>query len=110
MTTKGYPVPPPNMGNERAHRELIAQCLQGAMQGKLNAVTKVTLTPSATTTTITDARIGAETHFSFSPLTLNAVTALASGLYVSSQQKGSAVLTHASSANADQTFSVLMIG
>ena len=107
---KGYDVPPVTLPDEKQHRRLIAQCLQGAMSGKLNCVTSITLTPSATSTAIIDKRIGANTFIGFTPRTLNASTAWTSGLYVASKQNGQATLNHASSANTDQTFDVLLIG
>lgn len=107
--TPGYPAVPVDLPNEKAHRRLIATSLNNQGQGKLNAVTSVTLTVSGTTTTLTDARIGANTFIGFSPMTAHAASAVTS-LYVSAQKKGSATLTHASSANADQTFAVLLIG
>jgi hypothetical protein len=106
---KGYPLAPQTLPNEKEHRRLIAQTANLAMQGKLNAVTQVTLTASSTTTTLTDARIGANTGIFFSPLTADAAAALG-GLYVSAQQKGQATLTHASTASVDRTFNVLLIG
>ena len=110
MSIKGYPLAPETLENNVEHRRKIAQTANLAMQGKLNAVTQVTLTPSSTTTTLIDARIGANTGIFFSPLTIDAVTAQSSGLRVSSKQKGQATLTHASAAAVDQTFDVLLIG
>lgn len=110
MTTPGYPTAPEAWSNEVEHRRKIARTANLALGGKLNAVTTVTLTPNATSTTLTDARIGANTYIDFSPRTTDAVTALASGLFVSSKKAGQATLTHASSANSDQTFDVLLIG
>ena len=109
MTTKGYPVPPQFLPDAVEHRRQLAQALAGVLQGKINAVGSVTLTPSATSTTVTDSRIGANTFIGFSPLTAHAAAAQAN-LYVSAQQKGQATLSHASSANADQTFALLLIG
>lgn len=106
---KGYPIVPEVMPNEVEHRRALARAANGATSGRLNAVTQVTLAASSTTTTLTDARIGANTFIGFSPLTSDAAAAL-SGLYVSSQQKGQATLTHASAASVDRTFSVLLIG
>jgi hypothetical protein len=106
---KGYPLVPETMPNEVEHRRQLAQRVNGALQGKLNAVTQVTLTPSSTTTTMTDARIGASTFISFQPLTADAAGAL-SGLYVSSQKSGQATITHASASSVDRTFNVLLIG
>lgn len=108
MSTKGYQVPPQFLPNEAEHRRQLAQALALVMQGKMNATSEVTLTPNATSTTIVDARIGSNTWIGLSPLTANAAAAHSS-VYVSSQQKGQATLTHASSPNSDQTFNVLMI-
>lgn len=95
--------------DEKLHRRLIAELVNRLLGGKMNCTLEVTLTHSATTTTITDSRIGGSSHFSFCPLTANAVTSLGS-LYVSARAKGSAILTHASSANTDQTFSIGIFG
>ena len=90
---------------DRQLREIVA----GAMQGKTNNTGTVTLTASSTTTTLTDPRIGAESVILFMPTTANAKTA-AANLYVSARASGSATLTHASSANVDQTFGYCVIG
>lgn len=110
MTQKGYQGVPEMLPNEQEHRRQIARALNNQLAGKLNAVMQVTLTPSSTTTTVIDKRIGANTWFGFQPLTADAVTAQLSGLHVSSQQNGQATLTHASAAAVDQTFNVLLIG
>lgn len=107
--TVGYRHPPQFLSNDVEHRRQLALAIGETIQGKLNTVTSVTLTPSATTTTLTDSRIGPNTYIGLEPLTANAATARAS-LYTSARTKGSATLTHASSVNADQTFSVLLIG
>jgi hypothetical protein len=109
MTQRGYPGVAVMLSDEKEHRRQIAQLSNNLLQGKLNTVVQVTLTPSSTTTTITDQRIGANTGIFFSPLTANAAGAL-SGLYVSSQANGTATLTHASTATVDRTFNVLLIG
>jgi len=110
MTQKGYQGVPQMLPDEKEHRRQLAQAVNNQLAGKLNAVILVTLTPSSTSTTVIDARIGANTFIGFSPRTANAVTAAISGLFVSSKKNGQATLTHASSANADQTFDVLLIG
>ncbi|AOI76057.1 hypothetical protein [Burkholderia sp. NRF60-BP8] len=106
---RGYDGVQLEMPNEREHRRQIAQLANNLLQGKMNTVIQVTLTPSATTTTVTDKRIGGYTGLFFSPLTANAAAAL-SGLYVSAQHNGSATLTHASTASVDRTFNVLLVG
>jgi hypothetical protein len=109
MTTKGYPVPPPMLADEKQHRRMIAECLQNMAQGKLNCVTQVTLAANATSTTLVDNRIGATTGLFFSALTADAAAALG-GLYVSAQKAGQATLTHANTASIDRTFNVLLVG
>ena len=105
----GYPLAPLLLSDEKEHRRQLATLLNNTIKGKLNAVTSVTLAASSTTTTITDARIGPNTFIGLEPTTANAASARAS-LYVSARTKGSATLAHASSANVDQTFMVLLIG
>lgn len=107
---KGYQGVPVSLPDEKAHRRLLAEASNNQLAGKLNATSQITLTPSATSTTLTDSRIGANTFIGFSPRTANAVTAWISGLYVASKVNGSATLNHASSANTDQTFDLLLIG
>jgi hypothetical protein len=109
MTAPGYSVPPTYSPDEKAHRRQLGEGVQNLFQGKMNATSSITLNASATTTTITDSRIGATTHISLSPTTPDAATALAT-TYVSSQKNGSAVLTHANSTSIDRTFSLLFIG
>lgn len=106
---KGYQGVQELVSDEKEHRRQIARLANSLLQGKTNNVIQVTLTPSATNTTITDKRIGANTGIFFSALTANAAAALGA-LYVSSQANGSATLTHASSANVDQTFNAILVG
>lgn len=110
MTIKGYQAVPVMLANEKEHRRQIAQAVNNQLGGKLNATASITLTASATSTTIIDSRIGANTFIGFTPRTLNASTAWTSGLYVSIKQNGQATITHASSPNTDQTFDLLLIG
>ncbi|WP_217589735.1 hypothetical protein [Burkholderia sp. GbtcB21] len=97
------------MSDEAEHRRRLARLGNSLLQGKTNNVIQVTLAAGATTTTVTDKRIGAYTGLFFSPLTANAAGAL-SGLYVSAQVNGSATLTHANTASVDRTFNVLIVG
>lgn len=83
--------------------------LRNGIDGKLNNVTDVTLTASSTTTTITDPRIGPDSHLSFTPTTATAATA-AGGLYVSARDTGTATVTHASTADTDKTFTLAIVG
>ena len=86
-----------------------AEVANGLLDGKITATGRVTLTVSATTTTLSDRRIGASSIILFMPTTSNAAGAL-SGLYVTGRQEGQATLNHASDANADKTFGYCIFG
>ena len=109
MSTKGYLPPPQYLPDAVEHRRQLAQAVALVMAGKMNATAQITLTPNATTTTLIDSRIGANTWIGFSPLTADAAGALGA-LYVSAQVNGQATLTHASMASTDRTFNLLLIG
>ena len=88
---------------------LVASAINGALDGYIENITTVTLTPSATTTTFANARLGVNSMLLFSPRTANAAGALSS-LYVSAKADGSFTLTHANTAAVDKTFDVVIIG
>lgn len=87
----------------------IAVLLNNVLAGKLNVRTTVRLLNGATTTTISDPRIGANSHLSLEPLSANAAAIVAS-VYLSSQGKQTATWTHSSTANTDQNFSLSILG
>lgn len=96
------------LSSEPSPRE-ISERVNRLNQGKFNAVTTLTLTANAASTTLTDTRIGALTWIGLMPTTANAAAALAT-TYVSARANGSATITHANDANVDKTFNVLLIG
>ncbi len=98
----------PGLSQDPSPRE-IAERVNRLNQGKMNAVTTLTLTANAATTTFTDVRIGGMSYIGFSPTTANAAAELAT-LYVSAKANGSATLTHANNAQTDRTYDVLIIG
>lgn len=107
MTVRPFRSTPPTGFTERELGEAVRQL----QQGKMNAVTTVTLTPSAGSTTLTDARLGPESFIGLMPATANAAAEIGNGtLYVSARSKRSATITHANNAQADRTFVVLIIG
>lgn len=89
-------------GREEWLRNL-AMLVRQILGGRTNAVGDITLSNGSGTTTLTDERIGADSHLTFMPQTANAA-ALAVMPYASSRLKGSATLTHTSSAQSDLTF------
>lgn len=88
---------------------LIANAVNGMLQGKTLNVGSVTLTPNAATTTLTDSRIGPKSFIGFMPTTSNAAGAL-SGLYVTGRGDGVCTLNHANNAQSDKTFTYTVIG
>jgi hypothetical protein len=86
-----------------------AQVVNQLARGKSNNVGEITLRASQTTTTLIDPLIGPQSYIDFMPTTSNAATAKAD-LYVSARTAGQATLTHASSANTDQTFVYVVVG
>lgn len=77
--------------------------------GRSNAIGSVTLTASATTTTVTDRRAAIDSVITLMPTTSNAAAAIGS-TYVSSRGIGTFTLTHASNAQADRTFKYAIQG
>lgn len=109
MATNQFLNVPLSMPDQAQHLRLISNVVNNTMDGKINATGSITLTASATSTTLTDARIGANSIILFMPTTANGNTAKAN-LYVSARADGSATLTHASSTNTDQTFGYVVLG
>lgn len=103
--------------DEKRHRQILAEKINTLNQAKFNTYLEITLRPSQTTTTIQDNRITATSVFSFMPVTAHAAAALAN-VYVAestmipstNKTPGSAVITHASSSNTDQSFRIAILG
>lgn len=76
---------------------------------KANCTLDLTLTPSATSTTLTDFRVHPGCVLGFMPTTANAATAWPS-IYVTNVGKGTADINHASAVATDQTFRVSIVG
>ena len=109
MAENQFPVVPLSMPDNSVHLRLVSSSLNNTIDGKLNSTGTISLSASATTTTLTDARIGGNSVILFSPTTANGKTAFAN-LFVSAKVSGSATLTHASSSNTDQNFDYVVIG
>ena len=111
MTTPSFPTAPLTGTDEREHRRKIAQAANLALGGKLNCTGSVTLTPSAGSTAVTDARASANSVILLSPLTAHAAAELSAGtLYISARTAGSFTLTHANNAQNDRIFAYALIG
>lgn len=95
------------------HRRKLAQMGNRHNQGKFNAFIDFTLTASAATSTLIDARIGYFSTLLFMPMTANASAEIGAGtIYVqqSNMKSGQAIINHANNSNADKTFRILIIG
>jgi hypothetical protein len=100
---------PATSDGPRIHRRQLAQAINQVMSGKINAAASVTLTPNATSTTLTDSRIGPQSVIVLVPTTQDA-SALDIAPWINSTAAGSAVVSHGSSPSADLTFAALIIG
>lgn len=110
MTTPGFQGLPPLDPKAPGFARQLASIIGGLLQGKTNNVIEVTLTANATTTTITDARIGKGTHLSWMPKTANAAAIAVPYVADANRVNGAVTVTHANNANSDKTFSVALIG
>lgn len=108
-TGKGFLSVEPYNDDEKAHRRALAIVLNNAMQGKLNNTGTLTLTANAASTTLTDARIGANSTILLMATTANAAGALAT-TYFSGFVDGSCTVNHANNAQVDRTFRYAVIG
>jgi len=112
VATAGTPVTRPDQAADKMWVKRVSERLNGILQGKMNVVLAVTLTTSATTTVVKDARVGAYSGLILQPLTANAAAALFASPYVlaSGQKSGEVTLNHASSVNTDQNFNLIILG
>jgi len=107
---EAYEPAPLDGPNDRERRRRIAQDVNRINQGKLNCVYgTITLNANATSTTITDPRIGMTSWIGLMPTTDSAV-AIDIAPRIKSQTKGSAVITHGSSTATDLNYAVVILG
>ena len=88
-----------------------AEIVNSVRDGKLNTVDSLTLTTSSTTTTLTDPRIGPNSHITLTPTSATAAAAVgsATGVFVTPGD-GTATITHDSTADTDRTFTYAVLG
>jgi len=94
--------------NPELHRRELAQAINRVISGQMDNYGAVTLTVSATTTVVTDARMSVDGNVLLMPTTANAAGAITT-TYVSARDNGSFTLTHASAASTDRTFGYVII-
>jgi hypothetical protein len=113
MTERPYirPIPLSAGTNEAWLRE--AARAVGTLITRANAVTEVTLTANAESTTLYHPTLGYYTHVSLMPQTANAAAEIGAGtIYIAqaTMKKGECVITHANNAQTDRTFRVKIDG
>jgi hypothetical protein len=87
-----------------------ADVVNGIMNGKTNNTGTISLTLSATSTTLNDRRISGDSVILFMPLNENAADELAHGhMYVSSRSQATATITHGNHTHEMQ-FAYVVIG
>lgn len=97
--------------DQMQHRRAIAAWERQAHQGHLGNVGTVTLASSATSTVVTDFRVGPHSFIGFMPITANAAAELGAGtLYVSSRGGETFTITHANNAQTDRNFVYCVLG
>lgn len=89
----------------------ITQGINQLAEGRSNAVGSVTLRASQTTTTVSAPNCAAGSHVFLFPRTANAAAVVATTYVLSTNvTKGQFIITHASDADVDQTFSWVALG
>ena len=87
----------------------VAEIVNNLVEGKSNNSGTITLAAgSATTTTISDERIGYNSIILLMPTTANAASSL-TNVYVSARSQGSATLTHSANTNTDKTYGYIIV-
>jgi hypothetical protein len=87
----------------------ISEVVNNLIEGKSNNTGSITLNvASATTTTISDARIGYNSVILLMPTTSNAASVL-STTYIGTTNKGNAVITHTANTITDKTYKYIVI-
>ena len=97
---------PPFGGDQRE----VAEVVRGIMDGKTNNTGSVTLaTGGATTTTLSDRRISADSVIMFVPAS-SAANADSARIYASNQGQGMATVNHVANSTANKTYKYVVIG
>jgi len=88
----------------------VAEIVRGVMDGKTNNTGSITLAVGgATTTTLSDRRIGADSVIMFVPASA-AANADSARIYASNQGQGTATVNHVANSTASKTYKYVVIG
>jgi hypothetical protein len=108
-TNAGYSALRKSYGNFEQFIIACVDVVNNILKGKLNNTGQFTVTANATTTTITDSRIGANSVICVMPTTATAATELAT-LYFGTFAEGSCVANHSNDAATDRVFKYTVTG
>jgi hypothetical protein len=106
----GFETVPELHADALEHRRMLARAVNRLTAGKLNGTTEIRLEPNAAATTVIDPRLAPDSILLWMPRTAAASAAERAGIWVTGRTKGSATLNHAASSDADQDFTLLIIG
>jgi hypothetical protein len=109
-TTTPYvpPIPSAPPGYSQTWGKTLGNILNSVV-GKTNNGTTLTLNANAGSTVLTDPRLFVNSVLAFMPQTAHAAAALTS-LYVATQTKGTATISHPNDANTDKTYRIAILG
>lgn len=90
----------------------VTDAVNRCIDGKTNNTGSVTLTASATSTTVTLAagRLGPDTVILFTPTTANAASALSEMYYSTDPDNNQFTIMHSSTVDVDKTFDYVVVG
>jgi len=96
--------------DEEEHRRILAEAVNNLLEGKFNSVGTVTLAVSATTTTLTDRRIGPNSVILFTPTSASARSEGVPWVSAKATTEHTCVLNHTSNSATDLTFDYAIFG
>lgn len=100
-----------NWGSPQDAVRRLADGLNTLADGRSNATGSVTLADGATTTVVTDLRVGTDSVITFMPTTANAAGEIgAGGMYVATVTENGYTITHANNGETDRTFTYSIQG
>ena len=106
---QGFLPIPVTWADEVEHRRLLANGVNSLRDGKINATGTATLATSATSTAVTDVRVGADSVILLMPTTSNAAGGLAT-THIGTVAKQSFTVSHANNSQTDRTFKYVILG
>lgn len=110
MAVSTFQAPPQDQEDERKHRRSLAQAIHRLLGGRSNNVLEVTLEANQAYTDVTDSRIGVNSVAICVPTTANAAAIQTPYRDYTNAVNGSMRLVHASDANTDKSFKVVLVG